>query len=156
MIIFHYGKVGLLNPRLEVGSVCIPTSAIDENASGMIYPIPNEFALDPLAAKKLDNLTGSLLYPGRTANTQSVLEQTAQSLSNLQSLGCDFIDMEWLILSGLHLLKSTYPNIHKIKYYFTGIASDKPLEGKTLGDTMYPRNQEQNVAQAQLKILLSS
>ncbi|MBI1970022.1 hypothetical protein HYS48_04980 [Candidatus Woesearchaeota archaeon] len=156
--VFHYGKIGLLNSALAIGQVCVPISALDEKrihgGDRRLSPIHNQLYLDEQTAKRFAELVEQKPFTGTTVNTISVLGQTRKGLElNLQA-GGDFLDMEWLVMASLdHGVHSGYPRIRNIRYYFAGVGSDKPLEGKTLGDTPEPKEQESRIAKAFVELI---
>ena len=158
--VFHYGKVGLLSPGAEVGQICIPTGALEEDrviqGDCRMSPIHNQ--LDPMfdseTADFFRKMMDAEISYGTTVNTTSVLKQTTETLQrDLEAKG-KFLDMEWSTMAGLdHGYKSCYPCLGQIKYFFAGVGSDNPLEGKTLGDTRYPRDIEIRVASTFLNMI---
>ncbi|MFH1917252.1 MAG: hypothetical protein ABIJ21_08385 [Nanoarchaeota archaeon] len=150
--VFHYGKVGILDEARSVGDICLPTAALDEEVMWFdqsIFPMRNMLVQDPLMRDQFTKTAGEG-YDGTTVNTISVLKQTRNGLSRAQELGGAFIDMEWLPMAALALgYKNSYPNLGRILFYFAGVGSDKPLVGKTLGNTPYSRDAERRVAKAQ-------
>ncbi len=155
--VFHYGKIGILNPDLEVGQTCLPHTSLDENKvlnnDPRKSPIHNQLTLETEEASRFVKLVGEEPYQGTTVNTISVLRQTRSSLQSCLAVKGDFLDMEWAAMASLdHGANSSYPNLGKIRYYFAGVGSDKPLEEQTLGDTEFPREKERLVAGAFLEM----
>jgi len=158
--LYHYGKVGILNNNLEVGDICVPIASLDENkvhASDIRpSPIHNSLVYDEDISNKFKSFIGEDFAKGTTVNTISVLRQTHTMLRKDLEAGGDFLDMEWSVMAGLdHGYNSCYPDLGKIKYYFAGVGSDKPLAGQTLGDTEYPDEKEKKVAQAFVRLISS-
>ena len=163
--LFHYGKVGLLElkpkegnpPKLQIGDVCIPTGAMDEEkireGNFFEYALPNELVENTDTYLKFQQFLGKQMKFGITANSVSVLKQTKKGLQKLADRKCSFIEMEWLLLSGLDVVKSAYPSLGKTHYYLVGIGSDKPLEGVTLADTKYDHDTEHKVAYSLTRLI---
>ncbi len=158
--VFHFGKVGLLAPSLDIGHICVVTGSIDEEdiqqGDLRLSPIHNQ--LDPQRdreiAKEFAELVEEPIHYGTTVNTISVLRQTKQALEQDLKAGGDFLDMEWSAMAGLdHGRRSCYPHLGQIRYFFAGIGSDNPMKGATLGNTAYPRETERKVAEAFLELI---
>ncbi|MBN2368192.1 hypothetical protein JXC34_04165 [Candidatus Woesearchaeota archaeon] len=159
--VFHYGKIGLLDPARKIGDICIPVAALDENkiieGDCRAYPISNQLCLDKNFSELFASSVKEKTYQGTTVNTISVLRQTRKALERDLKAGGNFLDMEWLVMSSLdHGFKSNYPRIKKINNFFAGIGSDKPLEGRTLADTEYPADKEKKIADAFVEIIKRS
>ena len=162
--VLHYGKVGILDPATNVGDLVVPVGAIDEEKlqsavrSGELVPpnliIKNQLASNPKVREIFYALNEGRIHTGLTVNTNSVLEQTVQSLQTDLQAGGLSLDMEWIVMASLDAgSESTYPGIGTIRYFFAGVGSDKPLKGQTLGNTEYPGKVEQKVADSLLKII---
>lgn len=169
--VFHYGKVGVLNPEYNVGDVFVPTATISERAilkgrkDKRTSPIYNELSGDNAEAEIFRKYVGTY-YKGTAVNTTTVLRQTKKNLQlDLDAKG-DLIEMEWAGMSGLDNGHETrHPNLGDIRYFFAGVGSDKPLVGEVLGNTqydkpkegintkVYPRDVERRIAQTYLKII---
>ncbi len=161
MHVLHYGKIGLLNPFLDVGQVCVPHAALDENKAvdGDLRPSPihNQLALHTPASRIFKETVGQPIARGMTINTVSVLQQTKTRLQTALDAGGDFLDMEWAVMASLdHGYNSMYPSLGRINYYFAGVGSDKPLAGKTLGDTEFPQEKLSLIAEAYTRIIRAS
>ncbi len=147
--IYHYGKYGILNDRMNVGDICIPVSALEEREilTGYLrtYPIHNQLQ----GNHEFLNMPWTV-HTGTTVNTTSVLEQRMSTLQKDKSAGGDFLDMELLLMASLG---RGYPRLGDVKLYAAGVGSDKPLDGRTLGDTVYPREREMQIVQAYKRII---
>lgn len=157
--VFHYGKIGLLDDDLKVGDICIPAGAMEESqihkGDDSVYPIRNQFVMNHGMYRRLCDLVGQEVSQGVTVNTISVIRQTKSGLRKDLEAGGNFLDMEWSTMAGLfNGFKSNYPGIDTINHFFAGVGSDKPLHGRTLGDTKYPREQEVRIADAYKRIIL--
>ncbi len=161
--VFHYGKVGILNPEMQTGQIVVPIGSLDEDKvlSGerKIFPLYNELSLDgqvsrnPEIAQMFRRHLGSVAE-GVTVNTISVLGQTVENLTIDRKAGGDFLDMEWAVMAGTSVAsKSTYPGLGEVSYFLAGIGSDRPLLGETLGNTDYLVANEQKVADAFKEII---
>ena len=146
--LFHYGKVGILSPAIDVGEIVLPTGAFDEEklqyamANGQPLPSPyqfkNQLVTNPRASKLFYLANAGRIHSGVTVNTNSVLEQTVEGLERDLLAGGHSLDMEWIVMASLNEgSESTYPGLGNIRIFFAGIGSDKPLEGQTLGNTEY-------------------
>ncbi|AJF62060.1 TPA: hypothetical protein HA239_05635 [Candidatus Woesearchaeota archaeon] len=158
--IFHFGKIGILNPDLKVGDICIPIAALDEmkvvKGDFRTYPIYNQLEFNKKVSGIFRKSIAEEVHAGTTINMTSVLKQSKSSLEHGLKAGGDFLDMEWSVMASLdHGYHSNYPNLGSINYFFAGVGSDKPLEGKTLAETKYPREKEEKIAAAFLKIIES-
>lgn len=156
--VFHYGKIGLLNPNLDIGAICLPTGSLDENSLINDYIsvllINNQLAGSSDASEMFRELAGEEVHTGITVNTTSVLNQRRDTLEKDLAANGDFLDMEWSVMAGLdHGYKNSYPNLGRINYFFAGVGSDKPLEGKTLADTSYSADSEETIANAMKEII---
>ncbi len=145
--IFHYGKIGLLNIDLQVGDICIPTGALIEKKvvenNAAVHPIYNLLDIDKNIAGLLEEIVGEKVHRGLTVDTVSVLRQQRKNLLACLDAGGNFLDMEW---------KSMSTNVY-MNYIFAGVGSDKPLEGKSLANTKYPRLKEKKITQAFKEII---
>ncbi len=162
--VFHYGKVGLLNPQIETGQIVVPVGSLDEDkvllGERKIFPLYNELSIDsqisrnPKFAKLFRDLLGQNVAEGVTVNTISVLGQTMENLLKDREAGGDFLDMEWAVMEGTSVAsRSTYPGLGNVFYFLAGIGSDRPLMGETLGNTDYLVANEQKVADAFKEII---
>ena len=158
--IFHFGKIGILNPNLGIGDICVPIAALDEmkvvKGDFRTYTIHNELKFNKKIAEIFREHIGEEIYTGTTINMVSVLKQSKSTLEHGLKAGGDFLDMEWSVMASLdHGYHSNYPNLGSINYFLVGIGSDKPLEGKTLADTEYPLDKEKSVSRAFIEIIKS-
>ncbi len=156
--IFHYGKIGILNQHAEIGQIVVPTGAMEEHnlqrGVSKVFPIHNQLVSNLGVADRFTELVGQMPYEGITVNTISVLGQTRESLEAARRAGGRFLDMEWLVMSGIDIgAESLYPNLGAIRYFFAGVGSDKPLAGQTLGNTSYAVSVERKVANALATII---
>ncbi len=158
--VFHYGKVGILKPGLEIGQIVVPVGSIDEEkilaGKGSIFPLDNELSgnsQNPLAGF-FERYVGQKVATGVTVNTISVVGQTIEDLELDRNAGGDVLDMEWAAMAGTSVGSgSTYPWLKRIRYFLAGTGSDKPLEGKNLGNTEYPVQNERLIANAMKEII---
>ena len=49
--------------------------------------------------------------------------------------------------------ESVYPGLGKVRHFYAGVGSDKPLAGQTLGNTQYSVRREQAIAGAFLEMI---
>ncbi|MBU1201502.1 MAG: hypothetical protein KJ583_01865 [Nanoarchaeota archaeon] len=145
--IFHYGKVGILNPDIQVEAICLPTGALSERkvieGTPRIHPIYNLLESDKMLMGLFEELIGEKAKSGTTTDSTAVLRQKRKNLELCLSAGGDFVDMEWRSMS-------TNPYMN---YFFAGVGSDKPLKGKNLANTEYQKEKEINVAEAFKEII---
>lgn len=158
--IFHYGKVGVLNPTWDIGCVCLPENALEENkvrqGDRRLTPVYNELLLNDAQCQRFHEHVRQPLFRGTTVNTVSVLEQTLESLEHLRETEPkgDILEMEWAAIAGIeHGLSAKFPNIGPTHYYLAGIGSDMPLAGKNMGNTSYPKTIESDVVRGYLAII---
>lgn len=154
--IFHYGKVGILNSDLDVGTVAIPSQAMDElkmkKGEVSIIDLNNRLAQDNEYSEIFKGMVNPG-FTGMTLNSNAVLRQKRANLIEARDKGCAFIDMEWAAMAGLDLgMSNVYPAI-TVNHFFAGVGSDTPLTGKTLGNTSYPAGKEGLVASAMLYLI---
>jgi hypothetical protein len=146
--IFHYGKVGVLDSKANVGDVFVPTGFMDEKLLKdnlqTIYPINNQLLINPKATEMLEKYVGSF-HEGSTLNTASILRQKRVVLEEARDLGATTIDMEWGPMASYH---NHYDGVDAVRYFFAGVGSDKPLEGQTLAETKFEKRQLNNIARA--------
>jgi len=156
--VFHYGKIGSIKEDVSVGDVCLPIAALDENkvinGDTRAYPIHNKLVFSKKSNDLFKQSVGNKVIHGITINTTSVLNQSFEVLRQIKNAGGDFLEMEWSVMASLdHGYHSNYPNLGKINYYFAGIVSDKPLDGKTLADTKYPAEKMRKIVKSYIKII---
>lgn len=155
--IYHYGRVGILNPEFAVGDFCIPTGALDEQkiseGRARVFPIYNRLAEEGMNSF-LEEKLGSNVHEGFTVNTISVLEQTQNQLKMDLKAGGDFLDMEWLSMA-VQDYNTIYPTLGNVNFYLVGVGSDKQLEGLNLGNTIYSKENEKKVTEMFKDLILA-
>ena len=165
--VFHYGKVGVLNKqnnknKIEIGDFCIPNSFIIEKDSEegkfFTYPLENKLSSDKILIEKFNNYTGNKLHFGSTVTSKPILEQKRAELEKYAKEGARFVDMEWTRIGLIGMGKKIkYPNIWNIEFYLIASASDKPLEGTNLGNTIYKKEEnERPISNFYKKIISNS
>ncbi len=157
--VVHFGKVGVLNPSVNIGDVCLPSGALEETevlrGDSRIVPMHNQLVLNERLQQVFVEELGIPVVIGKTVNTVSVLKQTRSGLEKCLAAGGDFLDMEWSVMDGLGRgYQVNYPNLGKLSYFFVGIASDKPLMNETLANTEYPADREVVVGKALKELLV--
>ncbi|MFH1589820.1 MAG: hypothetical protein ABIB43_04605 [archaeon] len=154
--IFHYGKIGIIDKGYQVGRIYVPFAALDEKKilSGEVQDIPiyNQLIDDTSAWTIFQNEIGEDALEGKTVNTVSVLRQMKKNLEKDLDAGGDFLDMEWMQMAMLDN-NCSHSRLGEIRYHFAGVGSDKPLTGKTLANTIYPRSKMNKIANAYKEII---
>ncbi len=164
IMVFHYGKIGLLNPAFNIGQIVVPTGSLDEDkvlaGEKRVFPLYNELSANggsryPQVAELFRRYARQEVKEGITVNTISVLGQTIEDLERNRTAGGDVLDMEWAVMQGTSVASnSTYPGLVGVYYFLAGVGSDRPLLGENLGNTRYADGNERTVANAFKKILM--
>ena len=119
----------------------------------IVYPLENLLTEENIPSEIFKEAIGQNINYGITVNTISVLGQRRKNLEKALNAGGDFLEMEWVPMSGPNMGASTAYGKIKVNHFYAGVISDKPLEGKNLGNTEYPRNVQNIITNAHLEII---
>lgn len=158
--LFHTGKNGAMNTlgesEISPGDICIATGFLDERkliACGdeRIHSFRNELHDDQEYGAFFAEAVGRPIHYGITVNTRPVLNQKRVFLEEARKKGGRFLDMEWGRLSRAGMVSK--PGLGWIREFFAGVDVDLPLEGRTLANSDYDRDQLRPIADAYKELI---